>query len=1550
VKITRPTSTELLAALANDERILEFPYAQNQTVTAVELRDAAAPDRGDANGLAAEPEPRILPGDITPSPAPSDLEGLRQLYARLDRLRKATKTLSEEQGVHTLYVALGWLEWRETAETQVVRSPLVLVPVEIRKEKQRYRLAPHDDDVEHNVALQIRFQQDFNITIPDLSLFEHEEQGLDLDGYLREVSAAVSARGWTVTSEAWLAQFASYKLPMYRDLGDDVAAQLTATQGFLSVLCGLAQPFADQPCDIAAADAHFSSRDGFTVLPADASQLEVLEAVRQGESLVVQGPPGTGKSQTIVNIIADALRRGQRVLFVSEKRAALDVVYRRLKELGLDTLCLDLHSHRGNRKTVLADLMAAVTERPGVQRGAHLQEFEALRETRQRLDAYVHALWERRGEMQRTAYQVHGRLARLAGTPDIRAPLPASSIVDLPAVTERQWRQAIDDVVATGIWDQIGTHPFRHAEPTLPRVWLAADVQHLANRLVAAVPALSAAGESVSQAVGLTPPPTFGGAVRLKDAIGYLADRPVAQIPAGWFSRSADVRATDRALIEEGTVRQEALAGARRWLRTQGAGELPERLAAVRPLLLRLTEIRQRRGLARWRFRFEARRGLHRLGARIRFGSAVRVLESLEQLEDDLRWFTEHDGMFREALGTLYRGQESDFPAAQAALSWLDGLSQYLEVTPSLIAGLAEGSVSFSSTTLGEVQRSFDERLRAAHEAIAGVDPLFPAGIDGQPLADVSLPTLADLATTWAHAPGELSDWFSFRRARGACEALGLGDFVREARAMAVPAAALAASFEHTILRQWVREVYQSNPALAEFNASTHESLIAQFRDLDRRLHRAAIQDVVHAVRERIPRPLPSREEQRLRQEAVRRRRLWPLRRLLPAIPNVLLANKPCLMMSPLSVAVYLPKELFRFDLVVFDEASQLPPGDAVGAILRGRQTVILGDNKQLPPTDFFRAYADEEDEAGEDEPADDVSGFESVLDIATTALPNRSLLWHYRSLDERLIAFSNVWFYGRRLITFPVAYPEDDLGVRFVHVSDGVWARGGSRTNLREADRVADLVLEHLEQRPQFSLGVVAMNLAQADLIERQVQVRLQTRPELAPHVAEERDEPFFVKNLETVQGDERDEMIIGIGYGPTAPGGTPTLQFGPLNRVGGERRWNVAITRARRRSTLVASMLPHQLDGVRASARDGPKAMRDYMSYAQHGGAFETEALGQGEPESDFEIAVRDALVRRDFTVNCQVGTSGFRVDLAVCHPDYPSRYILGIECDGAMYHRAKTTRDRDSLRQQILEERGWNIHRVWSTDWIANPDRALAKIEERINALRRSPQIGVARSPTRESIGGNGDSITASPSSARLAGETAMFSWSEPVAQAEIRFAPYVVYDPRDFPSPRFLSSAERNAVARHVARLVQTEGPVHRLVALNRLLSLSGRRRHGGRITPFLDGCISHAVQSRQIREQSFFLYPTESAPVTPRLTTGDQARSPERIAPEEWDAAVTSVLERLGASEPDVLERAVVAAFGYDHMTAPAREAVQGAINRQQSRYRIKQYDGLWHLG
>ncbi|MBW4683078.1 MAG: DUF559 domain-containing protein [Microcoleus vaginatus WJT46-NPBG5] len=452
---------------------------------------------------------------------------------------------------------------------------------------------------------------------------------------------------------------------------------------------------------------------------------------------------------------------------------------------------------------------------------------------------------------------------------------------------------------------------------------------------------------------------------------------------------------------------------------------------------------------------------------------------------------------------------------------------------------------------------------------------------------------------------------------------------------------------------------------------------------------------------------------QLLQKETGKQKRHKEIREFIASAPELVTTLKPCWLMSPLAVSQYIDPQAVHFDVVIFDEASQIRTEEAIPSIMRAKQVIIVGDNKQLPPTPFFASSASDEEE-DEDE---DI--YESVLDECWTFMKYHTLMWHYRSQDESLIAFSNQKVYESRLISFPNPVKDPNRGVHFRYVKEGIYDRGGRRDNIGEAEEVARLTLEHIEQNPHQPLGIIAFSKAQADAIEEQLDQLSATNPDLKEFCQDESPK-FFLKPLEQVQGDERDVIILSFGYGVDSQGEF-IHNFGPLSRQGGERRLNVAITRAKCKLVLVASIQADNLDLSRTSSK-GVALLKEYLAYAASDGkkleGNQSEDLTRFN--SPLEDDIYQALIERNYSVERRVGCSDYRIDLAV-KDEQGNKFLLGIECDGVTYHTYPTVRDRDHLRQLVLEGLGWRIHRIWSTEWFRDRNTQIEQLVEQLEHLR-------------------------------------------------------------------------------------------------------------------------------------------------------------------------------------------------------------------------------------
>ena len=688
----------------------------------------------------------------------------------------------------------------------------------------------------------------------------------------------------------------------------------------------------------------------------------------------------------------------------------------------------------------------------------------------------------------------------------------------------------------------------------------------------------------------------------------------------------------------------------------------------------------------------------------------------LKQAEELLAWeaaqATEAERWTKQ-LGPAFQGVSTDWDSLRKAITWTRRVRECVDAMQgpgTAVPGL-EAETPPSSR---ELRQAIEPYQHALHSLEIRFDAPGPQ-LDGKPLREHSPETVLDLLTKWRDCVGELSDWVDWRYLPERFQHLGLKSFWEHLQQHDVVREQVVDLFLKSFWSAWLDAMFQSDPVLSQYRRNEHENTLKEFRELDRKILQqgaariAAILDPVQSNRG------SEAEIALLMKEAHKKTKHLPLRELFDRLPTLLVQLKPCMLMSPLSVSQFLPADASKvqFDLIVFDEASQILPEDAVGAIYRGKQLVVTGDNQQLPPTTFFQQNADDGAEE-EESPL-----FESILDGCLGAgMPQKMLRWHYRSQHEHLIAFSNETYYEGRLVTFPSAcFQHPALGVQLHHVEGGVYDRGGRRDNPREAQAVAQLVLDHFRQTPDKTLGVIAFSYAQMDAVEDEIERQLREQPDLERFFKGDRLEGFFVKNLETVQGDERDVILLSVGYGRDAEGKI-ALNFGPLNREGGERRLNVAVTRARQRLIVVSSIRARDLNLGNSQAK-GLAHLARYLDFAERGmSALVPEADGAHLPLSGLHDEVMRVVKSLGFDSVPHVGCGPCRIDVGVCDPKEAGRFVLGIEFDGPMYAQAAAARDRDRLRPEVLTRLGWKLHRIAAIDWIFRKEEEIARLKQALS----------------------------------------------------------------------------------------------------------------------------------------------------------------------------------------------------------------------------------------
>lgn len=1470
---------------------------------------------------------------------PTEVASIRNLEATentLYNLQLKQRRFLRERGIDSLFLALGTLRWYDTdSSNSELRTPLFLVSVSLEEEANRnperhdYTIKSTDSELQINPALRKMLLSERGLALPPDDALDLET----LDEAFAFVEEVISGQSrWEIAPEVILGIFDFSKFGLYADLEEN--REQIKENPIVKAING--DPSAlDEPPETPSAeelDEQVSPADTFQVLDADSSQQEAIEAAKRGMSFVLQGPPGTGKSQTISNILAEKMAAGETVLFVSEKQAALNVVKNRLEDVGLGRFCLEAHGEKASKKDVLEKLEQELKADPLAPPAEREQVVSNLEDTRSALNQYKERLFYSPPGQEMTPYEAFGIVSKREELPRLDVEFDNPTGYD-DAEIETLANKLAELQAYEAQLNQDGSHPWQH---TTLDGWRIDTRETVTAGLADATEALSEIETHADRVSELfeTNISTIDAARNAEDVLALLGNRPEVAIADSHFEEEFyDQRDRIEQFAELGTeladTREELLDNYGRSILEEDGTELHGEVASF--------------GLLRY-----IQPSYRKLKGRILSHADDGYNPSFDQLQEDMQLLMQVQSLEKEieqyrdmepVLGPLYEQYETDWDAVLNYHAWLAELISTSIMTPArakrLLGALGESVDSDTEDTLDDekiatLRSNLDAALGQWVDAREGLaefldlsaanptDGLEPSAVDAEheSIEGTEMVVLKEWLEHLQSNVDELQEWIQYTQRRADVEDRPAGDFLDAFLESDQPAETIVDSFKRNFYADWLDSVYDQTD-LDSFSATEYDALLDEFRRLDQQQREYAKAEIQHRVTNRRPsielQHASSTAQHTLRREIQKSRRHMPLRELFDEAGSLISKLKPVFMMSPLSVAQYLKLGSIDFDTVIFDEASQVMPQDAISSLVRGDQVIIAGDSKQLPPTSFFQADVETAEDVQED--------LESILDETATVLPEKRLLWHYRSRTSELIEFSNIKYYNNALQTFPDNNPDVRMGVEFEFVENGVYDRGGSSTNQPEADRVLELIRTHMEERPDKSLGVVAFSSAQAQAIRDTIEEARDTDPELDAFVSE--DDPlegFFVKSLENVQGDERDALIFSVGYGPDASGKI-AMNFGPLNQTGGERRLNVAVTRAKELIQVVASIQPSDIDLGRTGAR-GVEDFKHYLQYAKRG----QEALKRedSEPEflhfdSEFEEAVYTALDKRGFDVATQVQSSGYSIDLAIKHPDKPGKYVLGIECDGAAYHSSKTARDRDRTRQAVLEDLGWTIHRIWSPDWASNKQRELEEIESKVDDLVSgtvSTDGGASSVEIEEVI------AEPLPESQRGGLEAAVSQWEEPQIATSLD---------KDFED---VSWKQRAAA---LSAVVEDYGPIEQEQLFKTVISRWHIQRLGKKIRSELNSTTNTLVNRGRLNRRDGFVWPEEKPSEVPiRTNSGDASRSIDEIPLEEIAKAAHIILEAGSEMTKHDLILEVVRLFGYqrrgERITARVGEAVEVVVD------------------
>lgn len=1404
---------------------------------------------------------------------------------------KKARSYVEETGVNVAYMAFGFVHWKESdSSNRLFRAPLLLAPINISQESvvAPYHIKSAEDDIIVNPTFSFKLEVEYGIKLP-----EYREEGLK--EYLENVRQLVSKLSWTVTQECKIGIFSFLKINMYRDLKDNAAAIL-ANDNVRRLLGELTKEDALYDAGGKCVPLYDPLIELHNVVDADSSQIDAIEMAKSGKSFVLQGPPGTGKSQTITNIIAECLGDGKKVLFVSEKLAALNVVYEKLKNVGLSEFCLELHSHKANKKAVIADLCHTLRAEKSAVSAKADTEIAIKENVKRQLDAYAYELHKKRPIIEKSLYQLYEAYAGLRHAPDVDWAVP--QIGTKGDVFFREANSLLEQCV--NYFPSVG-YDYRK-NPWYG--YIGQDISYQAK--VELRNQISAVMEFLQKLIPLTQEVSekYGiQCISVEDAVRWKE----------FFDYSATSR-----LITPALLNKERFEKARRAL--NGLHTISNEIHSCRAVLDAVfdEDVYKLDGAScfkKLRRHFDSTvsrlfnaeykqlvsdfRLCKKDGKKVSYDEAVSMSERLAYYQRKCEEYCEVEAQIQGFLAEAYNGINTDWGYITAQISGLNGL-----LSQELSFGRLTDFSDFSSERQNffAYAKRFDAVFSSLDDsAIKNLSRSYSLDVFNLQKASCRL-AYARLSDCLAEMD-KLDNWCHFRRLLSLLEKQQIVSYVDIAIGNNIEPDHIVEAFQKLFYYQWIDLVLSQTPVLTTFDRISQDKAIKTFVQTDIEqfeISKAKIRAELSAKRPALDLIASGSSLAILLREGEKKWKQKNIRPLLIEIGELVQRIKPCFLMSPLSVSTYLAPESVHFDVVIFDEASQIFPQDAVGAIYRAKQLIIVGDSKQMPPSNFFNATVDAE---SDDEETGDITDFESILDLCATSLQQLRLRWHYRSRYEQLIAFSNKNFYDNDLVTFPSAKSDTQgVGVDYYHV-DGIYDRK-SHTNRKEAEFVVELIYQNIEKYPERSLGVVAFSVAQQDLIDKLLSKRRLSNPEKEIFFKKDGVEPFFVKNLETVQGDERDTIIFSVAYGVDSQGRL-LHNFGPLNRVGGERRLNVAVTRAKCNVQLVSSMHYTDIDLKRTSA-EGARLLREYLDYAENGNIALERTIRVNAYEqfdSDFELEVCEFLRANGFTVDTQVGCSGFKIDLGLKIPN-SSDYVLAIECDGASYHSSKNARDRDRLRQEILERMGWRFYRIWSTDWFRNKSAEQQRLLEAATEAVSHPEEGKDSRKDKQSS----DSFE-------------VITLEKPFA-----FLPY-----KSANIDKICSKHRCGDFVGIVRDILEVEAPLSEELLLKRMVWFFGREKVTSVVQREYEN-LMFACHRYGIIRRNGFLYLENRMEIQFRCSDDAAVREIKYIAPEELAAGMYSILKQNVTADKNGLYRLLASQCGVSRVGKAVNESFDAALS------------------
>ncbi|PZP45354.1 MAG: hypothetical protein DI598_13330, partial [Pseudopedobacter saltans] len=1386
----------------------------------------------------------------------------------------------DETGANSLYLTMGVLKWYDTNTPNTVRiAPLIMVPVDLKRLSilSSFHIKYRDEDIQINATLIEMLQQEFELNLSGLHQLMDTEETIDIQQILNTVRQAILPhKNWEVDELIFLSNFNFSTQVLWQDIHDNmnVLQQHPIIQGFVE------QKFqTDRSLELPEnIDTHNVATDEHIFpIDADSSQMESVIAANMGKSFVLHGPPGSGKSQTITNIIANFLFHGKTVLFVAAKRAALDVVQKRLDSIGLSKFTLEIHSNKSKKSDVLQHLESSIQQIKLNPDNVFAETATKIAIERKEIDAIQHAVHLKQN-VGLSIYSLIEELTKYSVPKEGAFSFPNEILDTLSAEDLANWQKWIDTLAHEPIFNtDYQKNPLFSVEQIQYFIGIESFVQQIDLKNFSLV-------ENSLEKIAQFLPHYYTRIIQIQDlntliqSLQKINTAPIKLLGSEFLYQYDDHQTVLGFYQEANKLEQDILNSFENGVLNLDAERLKLEYQQANqqwflPKFFKVRKVKKEVALYA-----KSKLDESGLSTFLEKGSQLKSLRQLlsvavnQQMVNNLGKLAQNP-----QAKDLLTQHKSDIEQIQTLLNKLD-LKHFFQTRVE--------STPFQAT----IQELFDyNQWQILNEFVSNWQNI--------------LPTIEKFTHTFTFKkPAEtfeeqteqlqllqqnvsnIQTWSNFRNHIQKGQELGLKTFLQYVEEKHIAPTELTTNFTYNLYSSLLQFYLLRDDTLKTFSGLHMEQMLAHYKLLQKNFTEFTKKEIYLRLLQRLPSTqfaTIDNSELSILQKAIRSKgRGVSIRSLIQRTQNIFPRIVPCMLMSPISVAQYLDINLPKFDLVIFDEASQLPTSEAISAMARGKQVIIVGDPKQMPPTSFFSTQKVDEEQL-------ELEDLESILDDTLSInVPSKYLLRHYRSQHESLITFSNKSFYDNELFTFPSA--DDNISrVQLVKV-DGYYDKGKTRQNPAEASAVVNEVLKRL-QSPSLrkkTIGIVTFSQTQQSLIEDLLDKAFVKYPEMEA-VAQQMSEPIFVKNLENVQGDERDVILFSVGYGPDENGAV-SMNFGPLNKEGGWRRLNVAITRAKYEMMVFSTLQSDMIDLSRTQSK-GVEALKGFLAFASKNNL----ANNTIEVHSNKDLLLSEIgtfLQSNDYEFSYHVGQSYFKIDIAIAHPKFPEQYILGLILDNENYLQAGNINDRSIIIPNVLQQLGWHLQQIWALDWQYKKAEVQQKILQLLDELVNSSEMPEQATEVLHQV------YTFNSS-----------AMQEMAINSEVVSSKARVYEFAEIPVERvggadvFMASENLDIVKEQLLQIVTTEAPISRTMLQKSLLQIWNISRSGARIERFVTDLIQQSDFSTTHFQEETFIWTKETHPDNLdfyRTMPEQEKRSAQDLSPEEIFICLKEALQHL----------------------------------------------------